>query len=446
MQKRGTTLFVVVLILIISNTEIAVSTQFLSKNLLQSNAFDVCLSDNRILNVGGSGFDNYSHIQVAINLASDGDTVFVWDDSSPYFENIVIDKKIMLKGENRTSTIIDGMGIDDVIIIHADGVMISGFTIKNSKKEWINAGIVLFSDNNFIYDNIIYNAENGVYSYDLDYTIIENNIISQCEHSGINIPFSSNNIIRYNRLSNCGNYGVFIYDSLYDVVTDNVISDSGVGVHLWYSFYNNISSNIVANNGIGLRFSFYSKNNTIIHNVLQNNAENGIELNFSFYDILQNNVVENSKVGVKLYYSNENYIKNSNIVSECVIGFDVVYSPDNIISGNIIKNNSYGINLSFSSNNSIEYNYIEGSNELGIYFSDGSNNNRIYHNAFISNEKNAFFMNSVFNRWDQNYWDDYGGKAFYVIDGVFYFGESVLHVSWVNIDFSPRNEPYENSA
>jgi parallel beta-helix repeat protein len=441
MKKRGTTLFVVVLLLIISNIEIATSTEFLSKNILQNNAFDVCLSDNRILNVGGSGFDNYSHIQAAINLASDGDTVFVWDDSSPYFENIVIDKKIMLKGENRTSTIIDGMGIDDVIIIHADGVMISGFTIKNSKKEWINAGIVLFSDNNCIHDNIIYNVENGVYSYDLDYTIIENNIISQCEHSGINIPFSSNNIIRYNTLSNCGNYGVFIYDSLYDVVTDNVISDSGVGVHLWYSFYNNISSNTVTNNGIGLRFSFYSKNNTIIRNVLQDNTENGIELNFSFYDILQNNVVEHSKVGFKLYYSNENYIVNNNSVSDCVIGFDVVYSPDNIISSNILKNNSYGMNLSFSSNNSIWHNVIRENKKIGITLSDVSNNNRIFSNAFIANDKNAFFMTSVFNRWDQNYWDDWDRRGFYIIDGALYFGESLLHISWINIDFSPRNEP-----
>ena len=441
MKKRGTTLFVVVLLLIISNIEIATSTEFLSKNILQNNAFDVCLSDNRILNVGGSGFDNYSHIQAAINLASDGDTVFVWDDSSPYFENIVIDKKIMLKGENRTSTIIDGMGIDDVIIIHADGVIISGFTIKNSKKEWINAGIVLFSDNNCIHDNIIYNVENGVYSYDLDYTIIENNIISQCEHSGINIPFSSNNIIRYNTLSNCGNYGVFIYDSLYDVVTDNVISDSGVGVHLWYSFYNNISSNTVTNNGIGLRFSFYSKNNTIIRNVLQDNTENGIELNFSFYDILQNNVVEHSKVGFKLYYSNENYIVNNNSVSDCVIGFDVVYSPDNSISGNILKNNSYGMNLSFSSNNSIWHNVIRENKKIGITLSDVSNNNRIFSNAFIANDKNAFFMTSVFNRWDQNYWDDWDRRGFYIIDGALYFGESLLHISWINIDFSPRNEP-----
>ena len=45
------------------------------------------------LYVGGSGPGNYTRIQDAIDNASDGDTVFVYDDSSPYFE-IISDKII----------------------------------------------------------------------------------------------------------------------------------------------------------------------------------------------------------------------------------------------------------------------------------------------------------------------------------------------------------------
>jgi len=36
------------------------------------------------LYVGGSGPGNYTSIQDAIDDASDGDTVYVYDDSSPY--------------------------------------------------------------------------------------------------------------------------------------------------------------------------------------------------------------------------------------------------------------------------------------------------------------------------------------------------------------------------
>ena len=43
------------------------------------------LSSGNTLYVGGSGEGNYSKIQDAINGASDGDTVFVYDDSSPYY-------------------------------------------------------------------------------------------------------------------------------------------------------------------------------------------------------------------------------------------------------------------------------------------------------------------------------------------------------------------------
>ena len=52
------------------------------------------LSSGNILYVGGSGTGNYSKIQDAIDDASDGDTVFVYDDSSPYYENVIVDKSI----------------------------------------------------------------------------------------------------------------------------------------------------------------------------------------------------------------------------------------------------------------------------------------------------------------------------------------------------------------
>lgn len=433
---------VVFFILMMLNVEIVSSTQILSRNYINTNDVDQSISVNRILHVGGSGFNNYSRIQYAIDVSNDGDTVFVWDDSSPYFENIIIDKKIFLIGENKNSTIIDGRSLDDVIKINDEGVTVSGFTIKNSKKDWLNAGIVLFSDNNCVYDNIIVNTENGIYSYDLDNTIIENNLIRNCDNSGISIPFSSNNTIRYNTLRNCNNYGIFIYDSLYNIVTDNCINDSGVGIHLWFSFFNNISQNSVVNSTIGLRFCLYSRNNTIMNNIIKDNREYGIELNYSFYNSLCNNVVEYTNIGFRLYYSHENFIEKNNIVTNCLIGFNITYSPDNRIIGNTIKNNSLGMNFFSSSNNYIEQNVILGNTEIGLSFTERNRENRIYDNNFILNKINAVFVNSVFNRWNQNYWDDWDGKGFYIIDGVIYFINNVFSISWVNIDFSPRDEPY----
>ena len=98
------------------------------------------------LYVGGTGEGNYTLIQDAINDSVDGDTVYVYNDSSPYFEFVNINKSITLLGEDRETTIIDGHGSrNDVIYISAGHVTISGFTIQNCSNA--RSGIFIFADN-----------------------------------------------------------------------------------------------------------------------------------------------------------------------------------------------------------------------------------------------------------------------------------------------------------
>lgn len=59
-----------------------------------------------ILYVGGIGPNNYTHIQDAIDNASDGDTIFVY--SGIYEEQIIVNKSLIIKGENNTATLIEG--------------------------------------------------------------------------------------------------------------------------------------------------------------------------------------------------------------------------------------------------------------------------------------------------------------------------------------------------
>jgi len=438
MQRKTVVVFFILLIL---NIEIVSGTQLFTIHQISNTTRDQSIFGNSILYVGGSGFGNYSQIQAALDASTDGDTVFVWDDSSPYFENIVIDKKISLIGENKESTIIDGRGLGDVVTINAEGVTVTGFTIQNSKKGWLNAGVILFSDKNTVSDNIIVNAENGIYSYDLDNTLIEKNQISYCENCGISTPFSSNNTIRDNALQHCTNYGIFIYDSLYNSVTDNVINDAGVGIHLWYSFFNTIAQNTVVDSNTGLRFRLYSRNDTIAYNVIKDATEYGIELNSSFNNDLIGNVVEHSNIGIRVYYSYENVIEQNNMVTDCVIGFNVSYSPQNTISGNTITNSSVGMRFFSSSYNVIEQNVITGSTEIGLSLLEGNIVNSVSDNTFLLNKENAVFLNSVYTKWNHNYWDDWEGRGFYIINGKLYFSSSVFSIAWVNIDFSPRDQP-----
>jgi len=118
--------------------------------------------DRNTLYVGGSGSGNYTRIQDAIDDAGDGDTIFVFDDSSPYYENVVVDKSINLIGENRNTTVIDGGGWRDVVSVSADFMSINGFTIQNSGDHLLDSGVEIHSKFCSISDNILVDNFKGI--------------------------------------------------------------------------------------------------------------------------------------------------------------------------------------------------------------------------------------------------------------------------------------------
>jgi len=84
---------------------VSASVVVVSYNVEKSSALSF---DGNTLYVGGSGLNNYTRIQDAIDNASDWDTVFVYNGS--YYENVLVDKSISLIGEDRNLTFIDGSG------------------------------------------------------------------------------------------------------------------------------------------------------------------------------------------------------------------------------------------------------------------------------------------------------------------------------------------------
>jgi parallel beta-helix repeat protein len=106
------------------------------------------------LYVGGSGPGNYTRIQDAVDNASDGDTVFVYDDSSPYNETITVNKAITLQGENMYTTIIDqGYDNPDYLTIGSNYVTITGFTISNTSSVWLDDVSNIIIENCVFYHN-----------------------------------------------------------------------------------------------------------------------------------------------------------------------------------------------------------------------------------------------------------------------------------------------------
>ena len=97
-----------------------------------SNEISTGTFDGNTLYVGGTGPGNYSKIQDAIDNASNGDMVFVYEGI--YFENVIVDKSINLIGAERNATIIYGknnsMDNSFIITIKDDNVTVSEFTLS----------------------------------------------------------------------------------------------------------------------------------------------------------------------------------------------------------------------------------------------------------------------------------------------------------------------------
>jgi nitrous oxidase accessory protein len=164
--------------------------------------------NGNILYVGGSGPDNYTRIQDAIDNASSGDTVFVFNGT--YFENVIINKSINLFGEDKNNTIIDGKRIDDTLWIMASFIYVSSFTILNSSTEDWNVGILViekewwqpddppFLTNINISNCVIKNNRGGIRLYSNHDVNVSNCIIQNNPSTSIYVV-SSNHIT----INNC---------------------------------------------------------------------------------------------------------------------------------------------------------------------------------------------------------------------------------------------------
>jgi len=354
---------------------------------------------NHWLYVGGSGPGNYSSIQAAINATSSGDTVFVYAASSPYYENVIVNKSIKLIGEDRNMTIIDGKKIDNPIWIKASFVNVSDFTISNGSDKSGYAGIYVIEkkmwppddpplrlSNIHIFNCIIKNNNCGIwltntYAVNISSCIIHNNPA----HSIYIRPSSHVNI------NNCEiNHNGDIYPGAIVIAQDD-------------------------------RFGI-SENITISNCSISNNVLAGLWILESSHDIEihHNNIFENTNYGIDVFESSvkiyDNYIFDNGIGEDWSGG---IYLQDCIncitINGNNIEtNNQYGLYLLRSSTNSV------------------SKNN------FIQNKYNAFFSGfSLFNHWNGNYWTDWVGLGPKLIKGK--LGQVI---PWVNFDWHPAQEPY----
>ncbi len=179
------------------------------------------------LYVGGNGTGNYTEIQYAIDNASNGDTIFVY--SGIYPADIVIDKSIILLGEDRDMTIVH-WGWDG-FLIEVDGVTIKNFTITECGQFWNRCAILVTTNDNIISNNKIINNDklNCIKIDHSNNNLISNNTISDNIYHGIRLEYANNNVIVNNYVNNNKAYGMTISAES----SNNVFISNTVSSNLW---------------------------------------------------------------------------------------------------------------------------------------------------------------------------------------------------------------------
>ena len=283
------------------------------------------LNMGNILYVGGSGPNNYTKIQDAIDHAIDRDTVFVYDDSSPYQENIHVDKSLSICGENKETTIIDGGEMSACVHLQADEILLQGFTLTHSTGD--HYGVRISSDENIIRGNNFTNNMIGIYLSDVNFNLIENNEITQNYYAGIYQYACGDTKISNNTISR-----------------SSVAHQGGIGVH--YSHRTLITRNLLSENYFGIDISESNDNTILNNNIVENNI--GICLDMASNNLIkQNNIQENHRpvswIGVSWHLAkgkwyqntfNENYWGRSTLLIKPIFSVLIlVYNVQEIPSG-----------------------------------------------------------------------------------------------------------------
>lgn len=210
-------------------------------------------STSAILYAGGNGSGNYTKIQDAIDAAHAGDTVFVFNGT--YHEHLIVHTSILLIGEDKNSTIINGSREGCVITIKADYVTITGFTITWGGLVFPEAGICVESIGNTITGNTIVDNYYGMHmSYFSGNNVISENYIANNHQCGIYFSRSSNNSLIGNTVLHQPANGFGLYESSNNnTIMSNTLGYNGFcGVNIRDSFKNRVQDNQFIGNNIGL--------------------------------------------------------------------------------------------------------------------------------------------------------------------------------------------------
>jgi parallel beta-helix repeat protein len=352
--------------------------------------------------------DDYNTIQEGINNANLGYTIFV--KNGIYYENIVIDKKITLVGENKYNTTINGiLNSESTITVNSPNIIIKNFSIINGLGEntfWDNSGVFITSSNVTIENNLIMHNTLGICALDTAHnlTIYNNDFVDDSILLG-----------NYEHTTNS-----FIIESFLHKIENNTVN----GKPLYY--FKNTNDFIVPNDAGQIILSNCS--NVTIKDTFFANVDFPILVNFCNNCLIENNTIENTYGELILLHS-DNCTINNNYANNVIYGVCLDYkSTNNAVFNNLVENSIGGVVVMTSSSNNRVYKNKVYDNTYGIAITNKSSYNLVYENDIQRNSygirlfldpynnsiENNSLQNNIFsvisigmskNYWNQNHWN-----------------------------------------
>ncbi|MBT0160859.1 hypothetical protein G4O51_12840 [Candidatus Bathyarchaeota archaeon A05DMB-2] len=434
--------------------------------------------------VDDDGPADFHTIQEAINAANPGDTIYV--KAGTYYENVLVNKTVLLIGENRENTFIDGGGNDTVLKVTVNDVTISNFTIQHSGGEWADSGIDLsYSANSHIVDNNILNNYFGI-GLGYNNTLTQNNVFNNQwgirEYGGGNHVLIGNNVYSNHE-------GIYLYESGNTILIRNNVFGNDFGITLEYSEGSNITSNNLHSNGGGIYIG-WSSNSYLLNNTISNNA-GGITIFDSFRCTLMNNTLSNNQEGIRLSFCHGSKLKGNKMTSNgynfgvydwTLLGYFLDVDTSNLVNGkpvyyminqtnliieptsfpqigylalinstNItIRNQTFasnyqGLLLAYTTNSLIE-NVKAINNKEGVYLWDSNDNvlsrSNVLDNEYgiylFSSDRNALVENAIGNNTEGIYTSQSTYSS--IIGNTVYSNKYGIHLYW-----SPRGNVTDNN-
>lgn len=337
---------------------------FLTSIFLSANAFA------STIHIGNK--EKFTTIKQALATAKDGDTLLI--HTGEYHEqNIIINKKIYLKGID--NPVLDGDRKYEILTVHANNVVIEGFTIRRTG----------FSSLNELAGIKIYNCKN---------VIVQNNIFNEV-YFGIYLQGAINCIIKDNELN--GNGGAE--------------TTSGDGVHCWKSDSLQITHNSIHNFRDGIYLEFVTSS-LIWRNTSEKNIRYGLHFMTAHNNAYITNIFRYNGAGVAVMYSHgvrmfNNYFENN--TGDAAFGLLLKEITDSNISGNHFTNNTSGIFMEGGNRVLVQRNLFK-SNGWALKIEANCSDVTVSNNNYLANTFDISTNGTlVLNTFNNNYWDKYEG-------------------------------------